>query len=288
MPLDLPAESGVDEVTETVALPAPTAWPIVLAFGITLIFAGLLTTASVSILGAILAVRGSVGWFREVLPHEKHEAVPVLAGAPPAVTTHPHVTRVDSEAHELHRARLPLEIYPVSAGVKGGLAGGVAMAVLAVAYGVVVQHSIWYPINLLATGFLPGSAATTAALSAFHWDSFIIASLIHLITSLLVGLLYGAMLPMFPRRPILLGGVIAPILWTGLIHSVIDYINPLLNHRIDWLWFVISQMGFGLVAGLVVSRQHRIATWQHLPFLIRAGIEAPGVMHQRNDEDLRQ
>jgi hypothetical protein len=82
--------------------------------------------------------------------------------------------------------------------------------------------------------------------------------------------------------------VIAPILWTGLIHSVIDYINPLLNHRIDWLWFVISQMGFGLVAGLVVSRQHRIATWQHLPFLIRAGIEAPGVMHQRNDEDLRQ
>ena len=162
------------------------------------------------------------------------------------------------------------------------------MAVLAVTYGIVVQHSVWYPINLLATGFLPGSAATTAGLAAFHWDSFIIASLIHLITSLLVGLLYGAMLPMFPRRPILLGGVIAPVLWTGLIHSVIDYINPLLNHRIDWLWFVISQMGFGLVAGLVVSRHHRIATWQHLPFLIRAGIEAPGVMHERSDEDRRQ
>ena len=100
------------------------------------------------------------------------------------------------------------------------------MAVLAVAYGIVVQHSVWYPINLLATGFLPGLAATTAALAAFHWDSLIIASLIHLITSLLVGLLYGAMLPMFPRHPILLGGVIAPVLWTGLIHGVIDYINP--------------------------------------------------------------
>ena len=58
MALDLPAESGVDEIAETVALPAPTAWPIVLAFGITLIFAGLVTTASVSILGAILAVCG--------------------------------------------------------------------------------------------------------------------------------------------------------------------------------------------------------------------------------------
>ena len=58
---------------------------------------------------------------------------------------------------------------------------------------------------------------------------------------------------MFPRRPILLGGVIAPVLWTGLIHSVIEVMNPVLNHRIDWLWFVISQMGFGIVAGIVVS-----------------------------------
>ena len=288
MALELPAEPGGEEIAETVRLPAPTAWPIVLAFGIALVFAGLLTTASVSVLGAILALSGYIGWFREVLPHEKHEAVPVLTGVPAPVTSHRQVTRVDSEAHELHRARLPLEIYPVSAGVKGGLAGSVVMAGLAVAYGIVVQHSIWYPINLLATGFLPGSAATTAALAAFHWDSFIIASMIHLTTSLLVGLLYGAMLPMFARRPILLGGVIAPILWTGLIHSVIDYINPLLNHRIDWLWFVISQLGFGLVAGLVVSRQQRIATWQHLPFAIRAGIEAPGMMDERNREDRRR
>ncbi len=288
MALELPAESGDEQIVQTVRLPAPTAWPIVLAFGITLVFAGLVTTASVSILGAILAASGFVGWFRDVLPYEQEEEVRAVPGVPPAVTRHPHVRRLDSQAHELHRARLPLEIYPVSAGVKGGLAGGVAMAVLAVAYGIVVQHSIWYPINLLATGFLPGSAATTAALDAFHWDSFIIASLIHLITSLLVGLLYGAMLPMIPRHPILLGGVIAPVLWTGLIHGVIDYINPLLNQRIDWLWFVVSQIGFGLVAGLVVSSHHRIATWQHLPFLIRAGIEAPGVMPDRNDEGPRR
>jgi len=55
----------------TVNLPAPTAWPIILAFGITLLFAGLLTSASVSILGAILAVTGCVGWFRDVLPHRE-------------------------------------------------------------------------------------------------------------------------------------------------------------------------------------------------------------------------
>ena len=65
------------EAARTVELPAPTAWPIVLAFGITLFFAGLVTTTSVSMLGAILAVTGAVGWFRDVLPHENHESVPV-------------------------------------------------------------------------------------------------------------------------------------------------------------------------------------------------------------------
>jgi hypothetical protein len=62
---------------KTVELPAPTAWPIVLAFGTTLLFAGLVTSASVSVLGAVLVIAGAVGWFRNVLPHEAHEAVPV-------------------------------------------------------------------------------------------------------------------------------------------------------------------------------------------------------------------
>jgi hypothetical protein len=61
-----------------------------------------------------------------------------------------------------------------------------------------------------------------------------------------------------------------------------------LNHRIDWLWFVISQIGFGIVAGIVVSRQERVRTWQYLPFAVRAGIEAPGVMDERNGENRQQ
>ena len=47
----------IGEQKSFVKLPAPTAWPIVLAFGITLLFAGLVTSASVSILGAILVGR---------------------------------------------------------------------------------------------------------------------------------------------------------------------------------------------------------------------------------------
>ena len=61
--------------------------------------------------------------------------------------------------------------------------------------------------------------------------------------------------------------------------------NPVLNQRIDWLWFVVSQMGFGIVAGIVVSRQERIRTWQRLPFAVRAGMEAPACATKIRKED---
>jgi len=265
----------------TIELPAPTAWPIILAFGLTLVFAGLVTSASVSILGAIFTLAGGVGWFRDVLPHEKHESMPIMGRVPTAETRHPQVARIEWESQELQRARLPLEIYPISAGVKGGLAGSVAMSVLAMLYGVISGHGIWYPINLLSAGFFP-ARVTTEQIAAFHWDALLIATILHLMCSLLVGLLYGAALPMFPRRPVLFGGVIAPILWSGLIHIMLEALDPTLKQRIDWVWFVASQIGFGIVAGIIVSRQQRIPTWQYLPFAVRAGIEAPGTMREKS------
>jgi len=268
-----PVNRGESEA-ESIQMPAPTAWPIALAFGMTLLLAGLVTSAAVSALGGIVAIFAAVGWFRDVLPHEAHERVAVMPEGAAVTTTRREVVRM-AVANELQRAYLPLEIYPVSAGVKGGLAGSVAMAVVAMLYGLVSQHSIWYPINLLAAGFLPGAMTdTTAKIEAFNPGVFLIATAIHLITSLLVGLLYGAMLPMLPRRPILLGGFIAPLFWTGLIHSILGIVNPVLNQRIHWVWFVASQAAFGIVAGIVVSQQERIRTWQRLPLAFRSGMEA--------------
>src|ERR1700720_2997604 len=166
------APAWAAQTPRTIDLPAPTAWPIILAFGLTLVFAGLVTSVSLSILGAICAVAGGVGWFFDVLPHEKRESVPVADPVPTMATSHPQVARVEWITHELHRARLPLEIYPISAGVKGGLAGSVAMAVLAVLYGIISGHGTWYPISLLSAGFFP-ARATTAQIAAFHWDSLI-------------------------------------------------------------------------------------------------------------------
>jgi hypothetical protein len=268
-----------------IELPAPTAWPLVLAFGFTLLFGGLLTNASLSVLGVVLALAGCAGWFRQVLPREQEVAVAVLPEELQIATERTVVERVPV-APELVRAWLPIETYPISAGVKGGWAGSVAMAVLACTYGLLKTGSIWYPINLLAaTVYGQSLKLDPSQLNSFHFDSFAMAVLLHGIGSTLVGLLYGAMLPMFPRRPIILGGLIAPVLWSGLLYSILDLLNPLLASHIDWFWFMASQVAFGVVAGLVVVRQERISTRENIPFAVRAGVDAPGIMAERRGKD---
>jgi len=280
------AENKSSWAASEIAMPAPTAWPLVLAFGFTLLFAGLLTDVSVTVLGAVLAVAGCVGWFRQVIPHEQEEAVAVVPEKIVVLTDRRSVERLPIAPDQV-RAWLPVHTYPVSAGVKGGWAGGIAMAVLACAYGLLKAGSIWYPINLLAaTIYAQSLRLGPEQLSSFHLDSFALAVLLHVIGSTLVGLLYGVMLPMFPRRPIVLGGLIAPVLWSGLLYTIMGLLNPLLAERIDWWWFMASQIAFGVVAGIVVVRQERTLTRENLPFAMRAGIEAPGVSlpHENGEE----
>jgi hypothetical protein len=270
-----------------IELPASTAWPIVLAFGVTLMFAGLLTSVSVSSLGLVLSVAGCVGWFCELFPHEHEETVPVVFKEH-LITTKRRVVERLPIAPDLVRVWLPLKTYPISAGVKGGIAGAIAMAVLACAYGVLKAGSIWYPINLLAaTVYAQSLKLDPAQLNSFHSDSFAIALLLHGVGSIFVGILYGAMLPMFPRRPIILGGLIAPALWSGLLYSIMQLLNPLLASHINWFWFIASQIAFGAVAGVVVVRQQSVSTRENLPFVLRAGVEAPGTVPRRESEEKR-
>lgn len=268
-----------------IEVPAPTAWPFIAATGVTFLLAGLVTHVFVSAVGLVLAIAGGVGWFREVLPHDHTEQVPVEA--PPLAITpvRREVARmVIGEAP--HRARLPLEIYPYSAGIKGGLAGGLAMAVPALLYGYVTHGSIWYAVNILAaTASSTMSNASPAQLAAFSPQGLIVGAIIHITMSILIGFIYGVMLPMLPSHPAFWSGFVAPLLWTGVIWAVLGIVNPTLDERIDWTWFVVSQIAFGLVAGFVVARSERVATFQHAPLPVRAGIEAPGVMNERAEDE---
>jgi hypothetical protein len=286
----LSATEGLNESSRTpreIEVPAPTAWPFILAFGVALLFAGLVTSTSVSILGAALAFAGCIGWFREIFPHEHEEVVRILAEDIRLTTARRAVDRLPILPDQL-RAWLPVRTYPISAGVKGGLAGSIAMAILACAYGVLKAGSIWYPINLLAAvAYRESLRLVPAQLNSFHADAFAIAFVLHGVVSIFVGMLYGAMLPMFPRRPIVLGGLIAPVLWSGLLYTILGLLNPLLASHIDWLWFMASQVAFGIVAGLVVVRQPSFPTRENTSFALRAGIEAPGTMPPREGGENR-
>ena len=271
-----PSESFVE-------LPAPTAWPMVTAFGITLGFAGLVTSGIVSAVGVVLTIAGAIGWFRDVLPVEDVERIPLrppgLRAKP--VQPAPHAVLHLVAGQDGHRVRVPAEIHPYSSGIWGGLAGGAAMAALAVLYGVVAYGSIWYPINLLAGIAMPSLAHyDTAQLAAFNPTALGVAVIAHLFISIFVGLVYAALLPMFPHRPALWGGLIAPLVWSGLLWASLDVINPALDARIDWRWFIASQIAFGLAAGFVITRTERIETMQSWPLAARMGVEAPGLSEE--------
>ena len=289
----MPTRSATDELNESprapreTAVPASTAWPFILAVGVALLFAGLVTSTSVTCLGTLLSLAGSVGWFCEVFLHEHEEVVPVLPEDILVTTPRRVVDRLPVLPDQL-RAWLPVRTYPISAGVKGGLAGSVAMAVLACAYGILKVGSIWYPINLLAAvAYRESLRLVPAQLNSFHADAFAITFVLHGLVSIFVGMLYGAMLPMFPRRPIVLGGFIAPALWSGLLYTILGLLNPLLASHIDWFWFMASQVAFGVVAGLVVVRQASFPTRENVSFALRAGIEAPGTVPPRESGENR-
>lgn len=278
-------EAG-ERTSEThIELPAPTFWPIVMAFGLTLMAAGMITDWVVGAVGLIIAFRGALGWWRNVIPHEHHESVMIDAKHRPApimVEMRSVVRMRVGEGH--HRARIPEEIHPYSAGILGGLAGGAVMAGLACLYGLVAEHSIWYPVNLLAGVVIPALGdESVAQLKHFNGLAFGAAVVGHSILSCLVGVVYAVILPMFPKYAPFWAGILMPLFWSGLVATTLNMLNPALNGRINWPWFVVCQLGFGLVGGYVIARSTSIQTMQTWSLAERAFVEAPG-LHSREEE----
>jgi len=81
---------------------------------------------------------------------------------------------------------------------------------------------------------------------------------------------------------------VGPVLWSGLLYTILGLLNPLLASHIDWPWFIASQVAFGIVAGVVVVRQSPVLTHENLPFAVRAGIEAPGITSRPENEEGRR
>ena len=110
------------------------------------------------------------------------------------------------------------------------------------------------------------------------------ALIIHGIVSLLVGLLFAVLLPMLPsRRAAFWGSLISPLMWTALVWATLRFVNPVLDARIDWLWFIASQIAFGMTTGYVIHHSSTVETMQTWPLAARAGIETPGLIGEREE-----
>jgi hypothetical protein len=263
---------------EGVELPTPTAWPITAALGITLIALGLVTSIVVSIVGLVVTLSGAVGWFLDVFPSPQHEIVPY---ADPEKQAAP-VKVSQSTINHLrmgqggHRAFYPIRVHRYTSGVLGGLAGGAAMAVVAMIYGIASGHTLWFPVNLMAAAGLPGlMGANIATLDQFHLGALLVALMTHTLVSILVGWLYAVLLPMLPARfEWFWGGIVTPLLWTAVIVPMFQVVDPDLAKRVDWIWFVLCQITFGVVGGFVVYKSQKVETMQTWSLAARMGIHA--------------
>jgi uncharacterized membrane protein YagU involved in acid resistance len=136
------------------------------------------------------------------------------------------------------------------------------MPIPALAYGFFSGHGIWFPGNLLAGMVVPGiSGATESQLELFQWGALILAILIHTTFSIAFGLFFGVVsptLPPLPGGPVIAGGVLMPLLWTGLCYGFMGIIDPLLEQHVSWLWFITSQVVYGLVMSMVVINSEKV------------------------------
>src|SRR5260370_980399 len=233
---------------DSVGMPRPTAAPLMLALGLTLLAAGVALGPAFLVVGAVVVVAGLSMWIVQLLPGRGHVYEPLAEPArPQPVTAAPGGVERLRPGMPGYRLRLPQDVHPISAGIKGGIAGGAAMPLPALLWGLFSGHGLWYPVNLLAGIVLPGvGRMTVPELEQFHASLLMVALVIHVVMSVVIGLIYGVLLPTLPSvpRPIAWGGLLMPILWTGASYVAMQVINPALPGKVIWPWFMLSQLVF--------------------------------------------
>jgi hypothetical protein len=259
--LPMPANPRVAAGPDTVVMPRPTVAPLVLSLGMVLLAAGVVTGAAFLVVGGVVLAVGLGLWVSQLLPGRGHVHEHLVEPARRArvVSGEAGTVRHLRTGMPGYRLRLPEQVHPISAGTKGGILGGLVMPLPALAYGLLSGHGIWYPVNLLAGMWLPGiGKMSDAALEQFRPSLLIVAIVVHAVNSVIFGWIYGVLMPTLPDipKPVAWGGLLMPVLWTGVSYGLMWAVNPVLNAGVDWPWFIASQFLFGVVVAIVVMRAH--------------------------------
>jgi hypothetical protein len=248
--------TDVSASSASIEMPKPTAAPLVLAVGIALSAMGVAASLAFLCVGVIVFVAGLGMWISQLLPGRGHWPEPRVEPSlrPQLVLPAPGEVVQLRRGVPGYRLRLPVKVHPISAGIKGGFVGGLVMPLPALVYGLLSRHGIWWPVNLLDGMVIPGiGRMSTSELEQFHPALLVAGVLIHIVVSLVLGLIYGVLLPTLPdiRKPIAWGALLMPLLWTAVSYIALSVMNPGIRDSVAWFWFVISQLIFGIVAAVV-------------------------------------
>ena len=254
---DLPSSVEIETPQATIA-------PLMLSLGLAMMAMGAITSLGFLIVGSGVCIIAVGLWVGHILPgrgYIKTSLIPSMH----------HTELVSSELRDVqhlhmgmpgYRLRLPMEIHPISAGIRGGIVGGLVMPIPAFAYGIISGHGIWYPVNMLTGMVLPGvELMTPAKLEEFQLVLLLLAIFIHGVMSVVLGLVYGVLLPTLPPipKPLAWGGLLMPLLWSSVSFVMMGSVNPVLAEGVDWSWFIASQFVFGIMVAFVFMNSSSVS-----------------------------
>ncbi len=152
------------------------------------------------------------------------------------------------------RAVYPEWVYPYSAGILGGLIGGLGVAVIGLGYGI-YSGNVWLPVNVVAAAALRNlQSRSETALADFDPSALIVGLLIHAAMSVALGLMFAFILPALPGRPLYWGPVIGPLLWVGAYVAALPLLNPVMVRNLEITSFTVAMIMYGILLGWWIDR----------------------------------
>ncbi len=202
-----------------------------------------------------------------------------------------HIHRAPAPQSRCTARLLPVETFHITTGIKGGIAGGIAMIVPATLFSLLKYHSLWYAdepaggrrLRQLGRREQPVPRPVPPAGSAGRPRHS------HRSPRCWSGCSTEPCCPCFPGGLSSLPASSRRSCGPAFSPPSLGIVSPILNERIDWFWFVPSQIAFGLVCGFVVNLQAKVRTpqFQALPFAVRAGLEG-GMDEERRRERIQE